>query len=186
MVQRPEDEITTLLQRWSEGDRTAGDLALDRVYTELRHLAAHYLRQERPDHTLQPTALVHEIYLRLAGKPVEWADRKHFFVVAAGHMRRILVDHARAREAEKRGGPAVRVPLQDADRPDLPRDAELLALDQALEDLNGLDLRAASAVELRFFGGFSESEAAEILGISTATLKRDWEFARAWLLARLH
>jgi RNA polymerase sigma factor (TIGR02999 family) len=185
-VDRPEDEITTLLQRWAEGDRNAGEIALERVYAELRRLAAHYLRLERPDHTLQPTALVHEIYLRLEGKEIRWADRKHFFVVAAGQMRRILVDHARARQADKRGGEEVRVPLRDADRPELPRDADLLALDRALEQLKELDGRAASAVELRFFGGFSETEAASILDISVATLKRDWEFARAWLLARLH
>jgi RNA polymerase sigma factor (TIGR02999 family) len=181
----PADEITTLLHRWAEGDRNAGELALERVYDELRRLAAHYLRQERPDHTLQPTALVHEIYLRLDGKPIEWSDRKHFFVVVAGQMRRILVDHARARQAEKRGGPGVRVPLQEADRAELPPDAEMLALDQALQELQDLEPRAASVVELRFFGGFSETEAAAILGISTATLKRDWEFARAWLLRRL-
>jgi RNA polymerase sigma factor (TIGR02999 family) len=179
------EEITTLLQRWAEGDRNAGDRALERVYTELRRLAAHYLRLERPGHTLQPTALVHEIYLRLEGRDVRWADRKHFFVVAAGHMRRILVDHARARQADKRGGDEVRVPLRDADRSELPRDADLLALDLALEQLKELDARAAAAVELRFFGGFSEREAASILDISVATLKRDWEFARAWLLARL-
>jgi RNA polymerase sigma factor (TIGR02999 family) len=183
-VESPE-EITTLLQRWAEGDRNAGEVAVERAYAELRRLAAHYLRGERDNHTLQPTALVHEIYLRLEGKGVRWADRKHFFVVAAGQMRRILVDHARARQAEKRGGGEVRVPLHDADRPELPRDAELLALDHALEELTGLDARAASAVELRYFGGFSEHEAASILDISVATLKRDWEFARAWLLRRL-
>lgn len=184
-MDRPEEEITILLQRWAEGDRNAGEQAIDRVYAELRRLAAHYLRQERASHTLQPTALVHEIYLRLEGKDIRWADRKHFFVVAAGQMRRILVDHARARQAEKRGGAEIRVPLRDADRPELPRDADLLALDEALESLKELDARAAAAVELRFFGGFSEPEAASILDISVATLKRDWEFARAWLLRRL-
>jgi RNA polymerase sigma-70 factor, ECF subfamily len=184
-VDRVEDEITTLLQRWAGGDRNAGDRALDRVYAELRRLAAHYLRLERPDHTLQPTALVHEIYLRLEGKEIRWADRKHFFVVAAGQMRRILVDHARGRAAEKRGGDEVHVPLRDADRPQLPRDADLLALDEALVELKRLDERAAAGVELRFFGGFSEQETASILEISVATMKRDWEFARAWLLARL-
>lgn len=180
-MDRPEDEITTLLQRWADGDRNAGDLALDRVYMELRRLAAHYLRLERPDHTLQPTALVHEIYLRLEGKDIRWADRKHFFVVAAGQMRRILVDHARARQAEKRVG-GVRVALAAIE---LPRDADLLALDLALEELKHLDERAASVVELRYFGGFKEAETASILEISVATLKRDWEFARAWLLKKL-
>lgn len=184
-MDRPEDEITTLLQRWAGGDRNAGEQAIHRVYTELRRLAAHYLREERPGHTLQPTALVHEIYLRLEGKDIRWADRKHFFVVAAGQMRRILVDHARARHADKRGGDEIRVALRDADRPELPRGVDLLALDEALEHLKELDARAASAVELRYFGGFSETEAASILDISVATLKRDWEFARAWLLRRL-
>ena len=179
------DQITTLLQRWAERDRNAGDLAVESVYRELRELAAHYLRQERPDHTLQATALVHEIYLRLADNPIQWNDRKHFFVVAAGQMRRILVDHARARDAEKRGAGGVRVPLQESDRAELPRDADLLAMDEALDVLKQLEPRAAGVVELRFFGGFSELEAAEILGISVATLKRDWEFARAWLLKRL-
>jgi RNA polymerase sigma factor (TIGR02999 family) len=184
-VERQFDEITTLLQRWAGGDRNAGDLALERSYAELRRLAAHYLSLERPGHTLQPTALVHEMYLRLEGTDIQWTDRKHFFVVVAGQMRRILVDHARARSAEKRGGGDVRAPLRDADRPQLPRDTDLLALDESLDALQELDERAASVVELRYFGGFSEAEAASILGISPATLKRDWEFARAWLLKRL-
>lgn len=180
-----EDEITTLLQRWAAGDRNAGDVALERTYRELRLLAAHYLRMERPDHTLQPTALVHEIYLRLADKRIQWNDRKHFFVVVAGQMRRILVDHARGHQAEKRGAGAARVPLHEADRAELPRDEDVLAMDQALEVLKELEPRAASVVELRYFGGFSESEAADILEISAATLKRDWDFARAWLLKQL-
>ena len=179
------DEITTLLHRWAEGDRNAGDAAIQRVYRELRDLAAHYLRQERPGHTLQPTVLVHEIYLRLGEKSVQWNDRKHFFVVVAGQMRRILVDHARARHAEKRGAGVVHVPLREADRVELPRDVGLLAMDEALEAFRDLDPRAASVVELRYFCGFSEPETADILGISVATLKRDWDFARAWLLKRL-
>jgi len=177
-------ELTTLLQRWAGGDRNAGELALEQSYGELRRLAAHYLSMERPGHTLQPTALVHEMYLRLEGSAVEWSDRKHFFVVVAGQMRRILVDHARARQAEKRDGGA-RVQLSEADRPELPRDADLLALDEALGALRELDERAASVVELRYFGGFTEGETASILGVSVATLKRDWELARAWLLRRL-
>ena len=175
-------ELTTLLQRWAGGDRNAGALALERSYGELRRLAAHYLSLERPGHTLQPTALVHEMYLRLDWSAVAWADRKHFFVVVAGQMRRILVDHARARSARPGGG---RVELAEEDRPELPRNSDLLALDEALEVLRGLDERAASVVELRYFAGFTEAEAAEILGVSVATLKRDWEFARAWLLQRL-
>jgi len=184
-VPGPEDEITTLLQRWAAGDRNAGDLALERTYRELRDLARHYLRQERAAHTLQPTALVHEIYLRLAGKSIHWNDRKHFFVVVAGQMRRILVDHARARNAEKRGDGAAPIPWNESDRAELPRSENMLALDAALETLKELEPRAASVVELRYFGGFGESEAADILEISVATLKRDWDFARAWLLQRL-
>jgi RNA polymerase sigma factor (TIGR02999 family) len=180
------DDITTLLQRWAEGDHAAGGAAIERAYADLRRLAAHYLKQESTGHTLQPTALVHELYLRLQdGAAVPWSDRKHFFVVAAGQMRRILVDHARARHAEKRGGDHVRVELRDLHAASLPRDEELLALDEALAQLAQLDARAASIVELRYFGGFSESEAADVLDISVATLKRDWEFARSWLLTRL-
>jgi RNA polymerase sigma factor (TIGR02999 family) len=184
-VDSPNRAITTLLQRWAEGDQAAGSAAIEQTYTELRRLAAHYLRLERADHTLQPTALVHEIYLRLEGKGIQWADRKHFFVVAAGQIRRILVDHARARQAEKRGGPEIRVVLEEADARVLPPDEVVLALDAALEELRQEDERMAAGVELRYFGGFSEQEAAQILGISVATLKRDWSFARAWLLRRL-
>jgi len=143
-----DDEITTLLQRWADGDRNACDLALERVYGDLRHLDAHYLRNERPDQTLQPTALVHEIYLRLADKSIQWNDRKHFFVVVAGQMRRILVDHARARQAEKRGADAARVPLDEADHVQLPPAADVMAMDQALEALKELEPRAASVIEL--------------------------------------
>jgi RNA polymerase sigma factor (TIGR02999 family) len=185
-VPEPADDITTLLQRWAEGDPKAGDDAIERAYADLRHLAAHYLRQESTGNTLQPTALVHELYLRLHdGVAVPWTDRKHFFVVAAGQMRRILVDHARARHADKRGGSDLRVELRDFHAASLPRDADLLALDEALARLAQLDARAASVVELRYFGGFSESEAADLLEISIATLKRDWEFSRSWLLTQL-
>jgi len=186
LVADPSQEITTLLNRWAEGDRNACDQAIERVYQELRRLAAHYLRQENPAHTLQPTALVHELYVRLQeGGAVSWNNRKHFFVVVAGQMRRILVDHARARHSAKRGGDAVRVELRDCHAAKPPRDADVLALDEALQQLAALDPRAASMVELRYFGGFSEVETAELLGISVATLKRDWDFARSWLLTRL-
>jgi len=185
-VPDPADDITTLLQRWAEGDRLAGGQAIERAYADLRRLAAHYLKQESTGQTLQPTALVHELYLRLQdGASVPWSDRKHFFVVAAGQMRRILVDQARARHAEKRGGGNVRVELRDLHAASMPRDADLLALDESLAQLAELDARAASIVELRYFGGFSGSEAADLLDISVATLKRDWEFARSWLLTRL-
>jgi len=185
-VPGPADDITTLLHRWADGDRDAVGEAVERAYADLRRLAAHYLKQESSGNTLQPTALVHEVYLRLQeGAQVPWSDRKHFFVVAAGHMRRILVDHARARHAEKRGGRDVRVELRDIHAAIPPRDTDILALDEALEHLAKLDARAASIVELRYVGGFSESEAADVLDISVATLKRDWEFARSWLLTRL-
>src|SRR5262249_33615333 len=148
--------------------------------------AAHYLKQESTGQTLQPTALVHEVYLRLhEGPAVPWADRKHFFVVAAGQKRPILVDHAPARKTEKRGGGHSRGELRECHASSLPRDNDMLALDEALSKLAELDVRAASVVELRYFGGFSEAETAELLDVSVATLKRDWEFARSWLLTRL-
>jgi RNA polymerase sigma factor (TIGR02999 family) len=156
------------------------------IYRELRLLAAHYLRNERREHTWQPTALVHEVYLRLIeSEPVAWQNRAHFFAVAAQQMRRLLVDHARARLAEKRGGRGVRISVKDvADRAWRQED-DVLAVDEALCRLNDLDSRAAQAVELRFFGGLDERETAEVLGISIATLKRDWVFARAWLFQQL-
>lgn len=180
-------DITLLLAELRAGNSSAESRLLSLVYDELRRLARRYMRGERPDHTLQPTALVHEAYLRLAGqRGVDWQDRAHFFGVAAQLMRRILVDHARARNAEKRGGHEPRIALDDALAFTEEKCAELLALDEALSRLAQRDPRQARVVELRFFGGLSEDEAAEVLGISTRTLKRDWSVARAWLFKEIN
>jgi len=178
-------DLTTLLMRWREGDREAGNALVAAVYPDLRRLAAYYLRDEPPGQTLQPTGLVHELYLRLfSGEPLSLRDRAHFFAVAAKQMRHLIIDHARARRADKRGGAQVRVPLSAAEA--IPAgDDDLLALDDELAELEKLDGRSASVVELRFFGGLKEDEIAAALAISVATVKRDWEFARAWLLRRL-
>ncbi len=155
------------------------------LYPELRRLAQHYMVQEHPGHTLQATALVHEVYLQMFGaEPMQWENRAHFFAVAAQQMRRILVDHARARTAEKRGGGRIQA-LEAAAATAAADDEQLVALDEALARLEELDPRAGRVVELRFFGGLTEKEAAEVLGISVSTLKREWEFARAWLFDQL-
>jgi RNA polymerase sigma factor (TIGR02999 family) len=184
----PEDAptITGWLVEWRQGSREAGDRLFAASYQELRHLAAWHLRKERPGHTLQPTALVHELYVRLfAGEPVEWQNRAHFFAVAARQLRRLLIEHARARLAEKRGGGHVRLSLSEVGGLAAHREEDLIELDEALNRLEELDPRSARVVELRFFGGLTEQEAAEAIGISVATLKRDWDFARAWLLSQL-
>jgi RNA polymerase sigma factor (TIGR02999 family) len=156
------------------------------VYDELRRLAAHYLKGERPDHTLQPTALVHEAYLRLVGQSNVWQSRAHFFGIAARTMRRILVEHARRRNADKRGGGTVRVgPGIEGSAASPEPDPEILALDEALTRLEGLDPQQARIVELRFFGGLSVEETAEVAEVSTATVKRKWRTARAWLRQEL-
>lgn len=150
------------------------------IYTELRLLAAYYFRNERSGHTLQPTALVNEAFIKLSeGKPIELRDRAHFFAVAARQMRRILIDHARRRKALKRSDTLIAIPFQQA------REEKLLIVDEALKELTDLDPRAAEVVELRVFGGLKENEIAETLGVSLATIKRDWSFARAWLTSRL-
>jgi RNA polymerase sigma factor (TIGR02999 family) len=180
-------DITLLLAELRAGNRSAESRLLPLVYDELRRQARRYMRGERPDHTLQPTALVHEAYLRLAGqREVAWQSRAHFFAVAAQLMRRILVDHARARKAEKRGGHEPRIALEEGLGITQEKSAELLALDEALCHLAERDPRLARAVELRFFGGLSEKEAAEVLGISTRTLKRDWSFAQTWLYKEIN
>jgi len=177
------DEVTTLLGLAGAGDeRAAGDL-LPLVYEELRGLADAYLRRERADHTLQPTALVHEAYLKLVDQTrVRWQDRTHFFAVAAMSMRRILINHARDRVRKKRGGDACRVSLSELAAPGAMGDGALLELDGALTRLAELDARKARVVEHRYFAGLGVEETAELLGVSPATVKRDWEFARAWLL----
>ena len=185
MVAPANGEVTALLRDWSGGDQRALERLLPLVYGELRKLAASYLRGERSDHTLQPTALVHEAYLRLVDqRGVDWRNRAHFFGIAARMMRRILVDHARRRQAAKRDGAAYRISgFGDPVEPE--RDPELLALDGALDSLEALDPRQAKIIELRFFGGLTVEETAEVAGISTATVKREWQTARAWLAREL-
>ena len=178
--------VTDTFLRWRSGDPTALDDLLPRVYDELRALADAYMRRERAGHTLQPTALVHEAFLRLLQLPPgSVQNRIHFFALAAQAMRRILADHARRHRAAKRGGSAVRVPLElvEGGAPATPAGDDVAAddLDAALEDLAKLDERQARVVELRFFGGLSIEETAEVLAVSTATVKRDWLVARAWL-----
>jgi RNA polymerase sigma factor (TIGR02999 family) len=174
--------VTELLGKWRAGDADALSRLLPVVYQELRRVAGSYLRRERSDHTLQSTALVHEAYLRLAGPNApEWRNRAHFFGVAANLMRQILVEHARARHAEKRGGHAVKLSLDEASDVPMAVDVDVLALDEAMQQLAQMDARQAQIVELRFFGGLSVEGSAEVLGISPATVKRDWTSARAWL-----
>ena len=178
--------VTELLRAWGRGDLQARDALLPLVYRELRVRAAAYLRRERRDHTLQPTALVHEAYVRLVGQNrVTWQSRAHFFGIAAQMMRRILVDHARERQRAKRGGASVRVALDDDLAVLNPPDAEVLALDLALIELTRLDARQGQIVELRYFGGLSEHEVAAILSLSRATVTREWQTARAWLYRRM-
>ena len=186
MAGEPE-RVTTLLANWRAGDQGAADQLIATVYNELRNLAGRYMRHERSDHTLQATALVHEMYLKLfEGEAVEWQNRAHFFAVAAQQLRRILVNHARDRHAEKRGGKRLRLSLTAVNGLSEPREEDLLELDEALTNLERIDSRAARVVELRFFAGLTEVESAEALDISVATLKRDWAFARAWLLRHLN
>lgn len=177
------ETVTGLLQAWSAGDEEAGRRLVPLVYRDLRRRAAGLLRREAPGHTLQPTALVHEAYLRLVGQRGQWRNRSQFFGVAAHIMRRILVDHARRRRAAKRD--VVRVPLDESVVPASGREVDLLGLDEALCELTSMDARQGRVVELRYFGGLTLEEAAEILGVSVATVKRDWSLARAWLFDRL-
>jgi len=180
--QSPES-VTALLQAWNAGDEEAGRRLIPLVYSELRRRAGAYLRRERPGHTLQPTALVHEAYLRLVGLQGHWRSRSQFFGVASNLMRRILVDHARRRRAAKRD--AVRVVFDEAVQPAAEPELDLVRLDEALLELSALDARQGRLVELRYFGGLTLDEAAELLGVSVATVKRDWTLARAWLYDRL-
>lgn len=179
--------VTDLLQAWAAGDQGALDELLPLVYDELRRQARRYMRAQPAGHTLQTTALVHEAYLRLIGQSaVEWNGRAHFFGVAAKAMRSILVDHARARIAAKRGGSARPITLDDAGRLAGPQaSVEVLGLHEALERLAELDLRKSQLVELRYFGGLGIDEAAAVMGVSPATVKREWTTARAWLRREL-
>ncbi len=174
-------DVTLLLNAWSDGKQDALDELMPLVYQELRKLARSYLRAERPEHTLQPTALVNEAYLRLVDqKNVRWQNRRHFFGIAAQLMRRILVDHARKRQSEKRGGGEALIPFEEAKGVPL-KARDLVALDDALKDFATIDPRSAKIVELRQFGGLSIDETADVLEISPATVKRDWTLAKAWL-----
>jgi RNA polymerase sigma-70 factor (ECF subfamily) len=176
-------QVTALLAGWSKGDLQAREALIPLVYNELRQLAASHLRRERSDHTLQATALVHEAYLRLVEQDsVNWQNRHHFFGAAANLMRRILVDHARGHAAEKRGSGMARVPLTEAIAMSQQQPADLLALDESLTRLAAVDPQQGRIVELRVFAGLSVEETAEILGVSPATVKRDWAVAKAWLL----
>ena len=182
----PSVQITRLLQAWGNGDQAALDRLTPVVYDELRRMARRYMRREREGHTLQTTALVNEAYLRLVDVThVSWQDRAHFFAVSAQMMRRILVDAARARASSKRGGLAVRAELEEI--PDLSsgRDREIVAIDDALNALGELDPRKAKVIELRFFGGLSVDETAEVLKISPQSVLRDWKLAKAWLMREL-
>ncbi len=180
------EEITQLLHAWRGGDRGALDRLVPQVYGELRRVADRYLRSERSDHTLQPTALVHEAYLRLTGKErPQWRDRAHFYAVAAQVMRRILVDHARAHRADKRGGGALLVPLDEGNAAASERSADLIALDDAIDALAKVDPRKARIIELHYFGGLSVAETAKVLDLSISTIVLDSRLARAWLVVAL-
>ena len=182
----PSHSTSRLLRAWGRGDLQARDDLLPLVYRELRRQAAGYLRHERADHTLQPTALVHEAYLRLAGQErIAWQNRAQFFGVAAQMMRRILVDHARGRRAAKRPGAAIKVAFDERAGATQPRDCELLALDEALNELTTIDPRLGRIVELRYFGGLSEQEVANVLATSRSTITREWQTARTWLYRRM-
>ncbi len=179
-------EVTQLLDAWSRGDRSALDKVTRLVYEELRRLAHHYMQQQRPDHTLQTTALVHEAYLKLAGyADPSYVNRSHFLAVAAKAMRQILVDHAKATLREKRGSGAKPLELEESALLSPEPTREIVELDEALEKLAALDARKAQVVELTYFGGLTQEEIAEVLDISVVTVRRDWTFSRAWLYSEL-
>lgn len=180
-------QVTLLLSRWRAGDREALDALMPLVYEELRRLARHYLQQERPDHTLQSTALVHEAYVRLLGQdPPEWKSRTHFFGFAARLMRQILVDHARSHKAAKRGGNSLKLTLEEGLEHGRGKDLDVVALDDALNHLAELSPQQSQIVELRFFSGLTIEDTSEVLGISPATVKRSWTAARAWLFREMN
>jgi RNA polymerase sigma factor (TIGR02999 family) len=178
--------VTALLHAWGQGDVKARDVLLPLVYQELRRQAAAYLRRERRGHTLQPTALVHEAYLRLVGQEgAGWQNRPHFIAIAVQMMRRVLVDHARGQQRAKRGGHAVRVTLDEGVVQVAATDCDVLLLDQALTELAAVAARHAQIVELRYFGGLTEHEVADALAVSRSTVTREWQTARAWLYRRM-
>jgi RNA polymerase sigma factor (TIGR02999 family) len=180
-------EVTGLLKAWSTGDEGALERLAAVVYQELRRMARQYMRNERPGNTLQTTALVNEVYLRLVDvKNVDWQHRAQFFAISAQMMRRVLVDAARARGSRKRGGGAVKVNIDETAVMTPQPDASIMALDEALEAFSRVAPRQAKVVELRYFGGLSEEEIAEVLKISPRTIRRDWDFAKAWLMRELN
>jgi RNA polymerase sigma-70 factor, ECF subfamily len=186
MVDGSSHDVTRLLIEWSRGNRGSLDRLMPLVYDELRRLAERNIRRERTDHTLQPTALVHEAYLKLVDqRQVHWHDRAHFYAVAAQVMRRILVDHARRNGAAKRGRGVAKVSVDEIVLPAPQSDVDVVALDESLERLATLDERQSRVVELRFFGGLTVEETAEVLNVSPATVKNDWRLARAWLYSEL-
>jgi len=179
-------DITTLLLEWSGGNRAALDELMPLIYAEFRQLATRALSRERPNHTLQSTALAHELYLKLIDqKRAQWRDREHFFAMASQIIRRILVDHARRLLAQRRGGLDTRITLDEALAPQQDRDLNLVELDDALEALSQIDSQQARIIELRFFGGLSIEATGRILGVSPSTVNREWNLARAWLYREL-
>lgn len=186
MTQTSTHEVTRLLLDWSNGDKTALDKLMPLIYEELRRLAHRYMSRERAGHTMQTTALVNEAYVRLINrKNVHWQDRAHFFAIAAELMRTILVDHARSHATAKRGGGARKLSLEEALVVSQERAAEVVALDEALNALAVIDPKQSRIVELRFFGGLTIEETAEVLDLSAATIKREWTTAKAWLYHEL-
>jgi RNA polymerase sigma factor (TIGR02999 family) len=186
MKAAPPENVTALLRRWQQGDQAATEELLPLVYGELRRIARRHLRGERHGHTLEATALVHEVYLRLSGgAELHWNDRVHFYAVAAQMMRRVLVDHARGRDAAKRGGSVIKVSLDEARDPAVESGADVVALDDALAGLEALDPRKSRIVELRFFGGLTLEETAAVLGISVPTVVKETRLARAWLHSQI-
>ncbi len=183
----PPEKVTQLLTEWSQGDRAALTQLTPLVYEDLRRLAHHYMQGQRPDHTLQTTALVNEAYLRLADHTNRsWQNRVHFFAVAARAMRQILVNYAHGYRAQKRGGGAQKIALDEVALISPSQTKEIVDLHEALERLAALDPRKAEVVELKYFGGLNYEEIAEVLKVSAMTVRRDWEFARAWLYSELH
>jgi RNA polymerase sigma factor (TIGR02999 family) len=186
MAANPHPNVTQLLAAWSSGDQDVLETLTPLIQQELHRLAAHYMAGERAGHVLQPTALVNEAYLRLADwKNARWQNRAHFFAIAAQIMRRILVDMARTRDRSKRGGRQLHVSLSAAEQVAVTESTDLVQLDDALKQLEGIDARKSRVVELRFFAGLSLEEAAQVLGVSIATVRRDWSLARAWLYREL-
>jgi RNA polymerase sigma-70 factor, ECF subfamily len=185
MPDRP-SQVTALLRAWREGDDGALDALLPLVDAELRRIGKQYMARERAGHTLQPTAVVNEAFLRLIdARQIDWQDRAHFLGIAARLMRRVLIDHARNRGYQKRGGGHRSVPLDEVQLTSSPPDVDLIGLDRALETLAAVDPRKSRVVELRYFGGLSVEETAQVLSVSTDTIKRDWRFAKLWLLRSL-